>query len=385
MARSGVESVRTVFNWALAQPEPGVTDFTYTDRLVGLAASHGIDLVPVVRTTPAWAKRDPVVRGLAAAEPVRLRRVPAALIGRYGPKGSYWVEHPELPKLPVRVWQVWNEPHLNLWWNTDGRSPNAWAREYAALLKTAKAAIDAADPGATVVLAALADYAWKHLTRLNHFKIGRYYDVAAINLFTARPASVFRGVRYFRRAMRRGGAAAQAGVADRGDLAGRQGQGLAPAGRLAARLVHDRPGHGRSRRATSTSSRPSTAASCASGEWSGTRGRRPTRTTTCSTTPAWSASRAGNTSSGRRSTPTPRARAATRAAGRARWASAASGLGARTALRAARPPPASGSAASRMARTTTTRRAPAATTWATLPASMPPIANQGTSPPRSAA
>ena len=106
----------------------------------------------------------------------------------------------------MRVWQVWNEPHLNLWWNTDGRSPNAWPREYAALLKTAKAAIDAADPGATVVLAALADYAWKHLTRLNNFKIGRYYDVAAINLFTARPASVFRGVRYFRRAMRRGGA-----------------------------------------------------------------------------------------------------------------------------------------------------------------------------------
>jgi hypothetical protein len=26
MASSGVESVRTVFNWARAQPEPGVTD-----------------------------------------------------------------------------------------------------------------------------------------------------------------------------------------------------------------------------------------------------------------------------------------------------------------------------------------------------------------------
>ncbi len=206
MARSGVESVRTVFNWALAQPEPGVTDFTYTDRLVGLAASHGISLVPVVRTTPAWAKADPTVVGAPPQNPSDYAVFLQALIGRYGPKGSYWVEHPELPKLPVRVWQVWNEPHLNLWWNTDGRSPNAWPREYAALLKTAKAAIDAADPGATVVLAALADYAWKHLTSLNHFKIGRYYDVAAINLFTARPASVFRGVRYFRRAMRRGGA-----------------------------------------------------------------------------------------------------------------------------------------------------------------------------------
>ena len=74
--------------------------------------------------------------------------------------------------------------------------------------KTAKKAIDAADPGATVVLAALADYAWKHMARLNRYRIGRYYDVAAINLFTARPASVMRGVRYVRRQMRRGEPAA---------------------------------------------------------------------------------------------------------------------------------------------------------------------------------
>jgi hypothetical protein len=206
MARSGVESVRTVFNWALAQPEPGVTDFTYTDRIVGLAASHRIELVPVVRTTPTWAKLDPFAQSSPPKNASDYAAYLTALIGRYGPAGSYWVEHPELPKLPLRIWQIWNEPHLNLWWNTDGRSPNAWAREYAELLKGAKAAVDAADPGATVVLAALADYAWKHLARLNRFKIGRYYDVAAINLFTARPAFVMKGVRYFRRVMRHGGA-----------------------------------------------------------------------------------------------------------------------------------------------------------------------------------
>jgi hypothetical protein len=206
MAQSGVESVRTVFSWARIQPEVGVTDFTYTDRLVGLAASHGIKLVPVVRTAPTWAKANPFAVGAPPQNPSDYAAFLTALIARYGPNGSYWVEHPELPKLPVRVWQIWNEPHLNLWWNTDGRSPNAWVPEYAQLLKTAKAAIDKADPGATVVLAALADYAWKHLTRLNRYKIGRYYDVAAINLFTARPASVIKGVRYFRRVMRRGGA-----------------------------------------------------------------------------------------------------------------------------------------------------------------------------------
>jgi hypothetical protein len=207
MASSGVESVRTVFNWARAQPEPGVTDFSYTDRIVGLAAGHNIRLVPVVRTAPPWAKRNAFVPGSPPKNSSDYAVFLTALIERYGPNGSYWAEHPEIPKLPVRTWQIWNEPHLNIWWNTDGRSRNAWAREYARLLRTAKLAIDAADPGATVVLAALADYAWDHLARLNRFRINRYYDVVAINLFTARPGFVMRGVRLVRRVMRRGGAA----------------------------------------------------------------------------------------------------------------------------------------------------------------------------------
>jgi hypothetical protein len=207
MARTGVESVRTVFSWARAQPEPGVTDFAYTDRIVRLAARHQIELVPVVGTAPAWAAVDPFAQGSPPQYASDYTAYQTALIRRYGPAGSYWTEHPDLPRLPIRSWQIWNEPHLNLWWNTDGRSPDAWVREYAQLLKASKAAIDAADPGATVVLAALADFAWRHLARLSRFGVGRYYDVAAINLFTARSAYVMKGVRLVRRAMRRGGAA----------------------------------------------------------------------------------------------------------------------------------------------------------------------------------
>jgi hypothetical protein len=206
MASSGVESVRTVFSWAQAQPEPGVTDFSYTDQIVGMAARHGIDLVPVIRTSPGWAALNPYARGSAPKDPVDYAAYVRVLIERYGPHGSFWTEHPELPRRPVRTWQIWNEPHLNIWWNTDGRSPNAWAREYAALLKTTAPVIRTADPGAKIVLCALADYAWSHLARLNRFNISRYYDIAAINLFTSKPAYVFRGVQLFRRAMRKGGA-----------------------------------------------------------------------------------------------------------------------------------------------------------------------------------
>ena len=53
MAMSGVESVRTVFSWAGAQPVAGqAPSFTDTDHVVALAAAHRVDLLPVVIYTP---------------------------------------------------------------------------------------------------------------------------------------------------------------------------------------------------------------------------------------------------------------------------------------------------------------------------------------------
>jgi len=206
MARSGVESVRTVFSWAVAQPEPGVVDFSVTDQVVGLGARHNIEVLPVVRTTPTWAAINPYAPGSPPARPSDYTAFLTALIARYGPGGSYWVEHPELRPQPIRAWQIWNEPHLNVWWNTESRGRYAWVPEYAALLKVSAAAVRQADPGAKVVLAALADFAWDHMARLNRQKIGRFYDIAAINLFTEKPKNVLRGVRRVRAVMSRGGA-----------------------------------------------------------------------------------------------------------------------------------------------------------------------------------
>jgi hypothetical protein len=208
MARSGVGSVRTVFLWSQAQPEPGVApDFSYSDRLVGLAARHNIKLLPIVRGTPVWASLGPYEHG---STPRRISDYTAylrALVGRYGPSGTFWAEHPELPRRPQREWQIWNEPHLDFYWSTTGRRDTAWAPEYARLLRESYRTIKDLDPRATVVLAGLADFAWSHLDRLNRFDIRGHYDVASLNLFTARPRLIAKGVRVFRRALRRGGAA----------------------------------------------------------------------------------------------------------------------------------------------------------------------------------
>jgi hypothetical protein len=205
MARSGVESVRTEFSWAGAQPEGGQPpSFAATDRVVAFAVARNIRLLPIVVATPDWAARDPG-RGRASA-PARIEDYTAylaALVRRYGPQGSFWDERPDLPRRPLREWQIWNEPHLDAYWYTPDEDSSAWAREYVALLRESKRTIDRIDPGATVVLAALADASWKMLTALYHAGVRGSFDVAAINIFTARPGFVMAAARLVRRVLRR--------------------------------------------------------------------------------------------------------------------------------------------------------------------------------------
>lgn len=208
MARSGVESVRTTFNWAHAQPVAGgAPAFGATDRVVELAARRRIELLPIVISTPAWAALEPDRGG---ESPPRLTSdytaYLTALIGRYGPSGTFWDEHPDVPRRPLRKWQIWNEPHIRGYWDPPGDNDrHSWVASYAALLRDSATAIRQADPGAKIVIAGLADYVWRHLRRLYRAGIKGSYDVLALNMYTVRPVDVLRGVRLARRSLRRAG------------------------------------------------------------------------------------------------------------------------------------------------------------------------------------
>jgi hypothetical protein len=203
MARSGVESVRTVFSWADAQPVAGQPPrFTATDRVVALAAAHGIDLLPVVIYSPLWAAQYPGRSISQPARPADYAAYLAALVGRYGPRGTFWGEHPELPRRPLRHWQIWNEPHLDHYWEAGGEA-TAWAPGYARLLRASYRAIKRADRGAKVVAAGVADFIWDHLARLYRTGVRRSFDVVTINFFTSSPRNVIRGVRRARMVMKR--------------------------------------------------------------------------------------------------------------------------------------------------------------------------------------
>jgi hypothetical protein len=195
MARSGVESVRTVFSWAAAQPRAhGRVRFVDTDRAVALAARHGIRLLPIVIYTPKWAARYPE-RG--ASPPERAADFAAyldTLVRRYGPAGVFWKRRSDLPRRPVRQWQIWNEPQFDAYWYAVGESEQAWAPGYARLLRAAYDAIKRRDPRAQVVTAGLAGFAWNHLAALYREGVGGHFDATAINLFTSSPANVLRAV-----------------------------------------------------------------------------------------------------------------------------------------------------------------------------------------------
>ena len=200
MRNNGVETVRASFRWDLAQPAEGAEfDHSVTDALVARASRRGLRLLPIVIVAPGWAR----VSDATFAPPRRPREYAAyltALVDRYGPKGMFWNERPELPRLPIRAWQIWNEPHLPFQW-TVGPEVD-WASGYARLLRAAHRAVKDADPGALVVLAGLTNYSPRYLRDLYQAGVGGDFDVAAIHPFTRKPRNVLELARRFRGVMR---------------------------------------------------------------------------------------------------------------------------------------------------------------------------------------
>ncbi len=207
MASSGVESVRADFTWIAAQPRRNApTDFSRTDGLVRRAALHSIDLLPVVTDAPRWARAYRSRFKSPPRDPGTLASYVGALVDRYGSKGTFWTEHPELPKRPVRDWQIWNEPHLRLYWNAPANSKWGHPGGYGRLLQAAYRAVKSRDRNARVVLAGITQRAWEELDEMYaRGGIKGNFDVAALQIF---PQTVRRSVlatRLFRQALRRRG------------------------------------------------------------------------------------------------------------------------------------------------------------------------------------
>jgi hypothetical protein len=204
---SGVDVMRQTFDWAQIEIARNRYDFSWYDALMADLARRRLGVLPIVFNAPRF--RAHKRRSSRGANLPRRRddfgRFAGRLARRYGPRGSFWRTHPDLPRMPVRAWQIWNEPNLRVYWHS-GPSP----RSYTRLLQTAARHIRKADRRAEIVSAGIAES--RHGIPLAPFVAGMYragakpaFDTLAINAFAARPHGVTNLTRRVRRLMDRHG------------------------------------------------------------------------------------------------------------------------------------------------------------------------------------
>jgi hypothetical protein len=192
MARSGVESVRAIFPWATIEATQGAYNWSTTDRLVRSAATHHLQILANVMDAPDWAEARRVPQ-YPTGSPPKSAALFAGFVRqavlRYGPKGSFWAQNPNVPRAPIHDWQIWNEQMAPWFW-----SQRPWGPSYTRVLKAAYQTIHKLDRHATVVagsFVAVAGYTqWRGVSDLYRAGAKRYFDEIAVHPFTNVPNSV---------------------------------------------------------------------------------------------------------------------------------------------------------------------------------------------------
>jgi hypothetical protein len=192
---SGVGLIRQVFFWSEVERNPGRFTFESYDSFVAETARHGIDLLPILFGPPSFRSSKPDRGARHGTYPPKsdedFAAFAAAVVRRYGPSGSFWADHPDLPAHPIRNWQIWNEPHLPAFWPT-GPDPAAYVK----MLRTVGTAIKDVDPDANIVAAGLSQSALPGAIPLSRFITAMYraggasaFDTLAVHPYARTPGT----------------------------------------------------------------------------------------------------------------------------------------------------------------------------------------------------
>jgi hypothetical protein len=186
MRRARIGLIRQVFDWSRFEVSEGVFDFSHLDEYVAATATQGLRIMPVLTNAPDFYKRPGSQRGaIRPRSNATMARFAQALAERYGPDGTLWTDRPYLRKVPITVWQLWNETSLEVYW---GPRPNA--RQYVSMLRTVGRAIEEVEPRAEIVTAGLppsklrtAVPLERYLKQMYRAGAARYFDTLAINAY----------------------------------------------------------------------------------------------------------------------------------------------------------------------------------------------------------
>jgi hypothetical protein len=155
IADDGLQTVRMGAWWSDLEPGPPVNgnhnySWSDIDKQVVALARHGLQWEPLLCFSATWGSKIDGDYNAAPDGSANFAAFGAALAKRYGPGGSFWSEHPELPVLPVTAYEVWNEENAKVYWHP------ATPADYADLYAATRSAIKSVDPGARVVVGGLA-------------------------------------------------------------------------------------------------------------------------------------------------------------------------------------------------------------------------------------
>jgi polysaccharide biosynthesis protein PslG len=185
--------------------QPATFDFGPTDALIGYLASRGVQTLPDL--VDSQTNPPPPISGSAAQN---WQLFVHEMVARYGPGGTYWsgpyqADHPGGRIIPVRSWQVYNEPNLHKYFPS-----NSPVRDYARLLAQTASAIRGVDSHAKVVLAGMPTLAskfvkfpgWQFLNRLYRVSgVKSNFDIAAAHPYPENLAQLRRAINKVRGVM----------------------------------------------------------------------------------------------------------------------------------------------------------------------------------------
>ena len=207
-AKAGAGLVRLTVDWSRIEREPGVYDLAAYDAEVAAAAEAGLRVLPVIARPPEFHQLRPARnarRGSYPPDRAEMADFATLLVRRYGPAGSLFQERPDLPRLPIRSWQLMNEPNLTVYWE-----PRPNPRAYVRLLRTVGNAIEREDPRAEIVSAGLPQSRQgmpfeRFVNRMYRAGAKGAFDTLAVHPYARSERGVIGAVELARRLTRRHG------------------------------------------------------------------------------------------------------------------------------------------------------------------------------------
>jgi hypothetical protein len=176
---AGIRVYRTPIRWELVEHQ-GRFDFGFYDEMFAAAARHHVRVAPVL-----FGDRTPSDLGGFAAYARQVAE-------RYGRRGSFWRSHRQLPYLPARSFEVWNEENDPGFWFGPA-DPGAYVR----LLRVAHRVLRRAVPHAQIVFGGTAAGGIDRVQFLTQaLKLGarRYFDTYALHPYADDARSVVAAV-----------------------------------------------------------------------------------------------------------------------------------------------------------------------------------------------